>query len=85
MGAYYSIRSNPGNLTHGTGNETFVGISKAKIAKLAKELKNESLKFKASKRVFRPKPKGKTRPLGIPSPMDKIVKKARAILLELVI
>jgi len=26
MAANYSIRSNPGNLTHGTGNETLDGI-----------------------------------------------------------
>ena len=84
FGAYYSIKSNPGNMTPGTDKETFDGISKAKIAKLAAELKNESFKFKPSKKVFIPKANGKTIPLGIPSPMDKIVQKAMAILLELV-
>lgn len=84
LGAYHSMKSKPGNMTPGIDNETFDGMSLKKISNLAKELKNESFKFKPSKRIFIPKKNGKTRPLGIPCTIDKIVQKAMAILLNLI-
>lgn len=81
FGAYYAIKSNPGNMTQGTDKETLDGISSDYIKKLAKELKTETFQFKPVKRVHIPKKNGKMRPLGIPSPRDKIVQKAMAILL----
>lgn len=83
---YHSIKSKPGNMTEGVDKETFDGISKEKFKNVSAELRSERFKFKPSKRVFIPKTNGKTRPLGLitPSPMDKIVQKAMAILLELV-
>jgi len=84
FGAYHSIKSKPGNMTEGVDKETFDGISKDKFKNLSEELRSERFKFKPSKRVFIHKTNGKTRPLGIPSPIDKIVQKAMAILLELV-
>lgn len=51
---------------------------------MSEDLKNETFRFKPSRRIFIPKANGKTRTLGIPSPMEKIVQKAMATLLELV-
>jgi nicotine oxidoreductase len=84
FGCYFSIKSNSGNMTPGVDGETFDGISQKKIAKLAWMLKNESFRFKPSKRIFIPKANGKIRPLGIPSPMDKIVQKGMSSLLEII-
>jgi retron-type reverse transcriptase len=84
FGCYYSIKSNPGNMNPGIDNETFDGISKEYISKLAKSLKDESFKFKPARRIFIPKRNGQLRPLGIPSPRDKIVQKAMALVLSLI-
>ncbi len=84
FGAYHEIKSNPGNMTPGTDKETLDGISKDYFKKLSKSLKEESFQFKPVKRVYIPKANGKRRPLGIPSPRDKIVQKTMAIILNAV-
>ena len=84
FGAYHSMKSNPGHMTPGVDGQTLDGMSDNKIARLAQDLRNESFQFKPSKRVWIPKANGKIRPLGIPSPIDKIVQKAMAIILQLI-
>ena len=84
FGAYHNIKSNPGNMTPGSDNLTLDGISQKSISSIAQELKNETFQFKPSKREWIPKANGKMRPLGIPSPRDKIVQKAITMLLELI-
>jgi len=84
FGAYQKIKSKPGNMTPGTDGQTLDEISKNKIGKIAEELSNETFQFKPSERIWIPKANGKMRPLGIPSPMDKIVQKAMCLLLELI-
>lgn len=81
FGAYYEIKSNPGNMTPGPDEETLDGISIDTFKKLSDSLKNESFQFKPVKRVYIPKANGKMRPLGIPSPRDKIVQRAMANIL----
>ena len=84
FGAYHSMKSNPGNMTPGVDDQTLDGMSKSQISRLASDLRREIFQFKPSKRVWIPKTNGKMRPLGIPSPVDKIVQKAMAILLQLI-
>jgi len=71
--AYTKIKSKPGNMTPGGDNETLDGFSNQDIDKVIKDMKDRSFKFKPSKRIYIPKKNGKLRPLGIPSPRDKIV------------
>ena len=45
-------------------------------------MKDRNFKFKPSLRDFIPKANGKMRPLGIPSPKDKIVQQAIKMIIE---
>lgn len=82
--AYQKLRSKPGNMTPRSDSETLDGISaSAKWAESVIEgMKNRTFKFKPSTMVLIPKPNGKMRPLGIPTPKDKIVQQAIRILFE---
>lgn len=81
--AYDQLKSKPGNRTPGVDKETIDGISNDWIDKTIKSLKDRSFKFKPSKRVYIPKPgKATKRPIGIPSPRDKIIQKVICNILE---
>lgn len=80
--AYTQLRSNPGNMTPGTDEQTLDGISIDWAYKTIESLKDRSFQFKPSLRVYIPKANGKLRPLGIPSPRDKIVQQAIRMVLE---
>ncbi len=71
-------------MTPGSDGQTLDGISKNKIEKLSTELTSETFQFKPSERIWIPKANGKMRPLGIPTPRDKIVQKAMSLLLNLI-
>lgn len=80
--AYQKLKSNPGNMTPGTDNQTLDGTSLKWAKKTIQELKDRSFQFKPSRKKVIPKPKGGVRPLGIPSPRDKIVQEAIKMVLE---
>jgi group II intron reverse transcriptase/maturase len=81
--AYNLIKSKPGNETPGTDGQTLDGMSQKLIDSIVTELRNQSFQFKPVRRVFIPKQKkGSYRPLGIPSPRDKVVQKAMLIIME---
>lgn len=85
--AYHSIQSKAGKMRPDTDNESLRGLSPELFHKLSVELRSESFSFKSTRRIFTPKPLGKRRPLGIPSPLyglDLIVQKAMEILLSLI-
>lgn len=83
--AYQSIKSNVGNMTPGTDNETLDGYSPVIVEKVIRDLKTQSYQFKPVRRVTIPKgTTGKTRPLGVPSPRDKVVQKGMITILEAV-
>jgi hypothetical protein len=84
FGAYNSIKSKPGNMTPGVDNETLDGISSEYFNKLSEDIRSEKFQFKPTRRLYIPKPNGKMRPLGIPSPRDKIVQKAMEYILNLI-
>lgn len=79
---YQEIRSDPGNMTAGVDGETLDGFSKRSIAQLIERFRDESFQFKPAKRTYIPKANGKMRPLGIPSPRDKIVQGVMRTILE---
>jgi retron-type reverse transcriptase len=63
-------------------NETLDGFSEANISSIIQKLKDHSFSFKPVKRIYIEKPDGRKRPIGIPSPKDKIVLKAMSMILE---
>jgi len=80
--AYRAIKSKPGNMTQGVDSETLDGIDLKWFEQTSKSLLNESYSPRPVRRVQIPKPNGKTRPLGIGSPRDKIVQQALKLVIE---
>jgi group II intron reverse transcriptase/maturase len=80
--AYQRIKSKPGNMTAGSDGETLDGFSLQVIADLIKKLRDESFQFQPARRIYIPKTNGKQRPLGIPSPRDKVVQEVLRLILE---
>lgn len=68
--------------TKGVTNDTLDGYSEGQIRDLHKQLKDHSFKFKPIRRIHIPKKGGGTRPLGIPSPKDKVAQRAACNVLE---
>jgi retron-type reverse transcriptase len=63
-------------------SETLDGYSNQTIEEVLNTLKDHSLKFKPVRRMYIPKKDGSLRPLGIPSPRDKVIQKAMATVLD---
>jgi len=82
LAAYHRIKSKPGNMTPGIDQETLDEISLEKIRRIIESLKDQSFQFRPVRRIFIPKANGKQRPLGIPSPMDKLVQEVMRMILE---
>lgn len=80
--AYETIKSKPGNMVKGTDHLTLDGITMDWFITTSLELRREHYKFKPARRVNIPKPNGKSRPLGISSPRDKIIQQAMRMVLE---
>lgn len=80
--AYERIKSKPGNMTAGDDGVTLDHISLDAIGKVCESIKNGSYTPKPVRRKFIPKANGKSRPLGIPSPRDKIVQEMIREILE---
>ena len=82
--AYERLKSNPGNMTPGTDDETLDGFSEEEIDKIIEQMRNESYRCRPVRESFVPKANGKLRRLGIPCPRDKIVQEVVRIILEAV-
>jgi len=80
--AYQKIKGNSGAMTAGATPETLDGISRKEIERTIQSLKDHTFKFKPARREYIPKANGKLRPLGIPSPRDKIVQQVMVMILE---
>jgi group II intron reverse transcriptase/maturase len=80
--AYERIKSKPGNMTAGSDGATLDGFSTQVITDLIASLRDESFQFQPARRIYIPKANGKLRPLGIPSPRDKVVQEALRLILE---
>lgn len=82
--AYRNIKRNAGSTTSGVDNYTIKDIEKISAEKLV-EVIQKKLRFykpKPVRRVEIPKPNGKTRPLGIPTIIDRIVQQCILQVLE---
>jgi group II intron reverse transcriptase/maturase len=82
--AYQRIKSEPGNMTPGTDDETLDGFSLGEIEKLVSEMQTEKYQCKPVRRAYIPKANGKLRKLGIPCIRDKIVQEVVRMILEAV-
>ena len=82
--AYGKIKSNSGNMTPGTDEETLDGYSTKIIERTQKDLRTQTFQFRPVRRVNIPKGNTKkTRPLvGVPSPRDKVVQEAMLMIME---
>ena len=81
--AYERLKSKPGNMTPGTDGKTLDGYSLGDIQKLIGLLRIEQYWPTPVRRVYIPKKaKGEYRPLGVPSPRDKIVQECIRLILE---
>src|SRR5438876_5447148 len=80
--AYGKIYRNAGATTKGATAETVDGMSLKKVQGLIDLLRQQRYQWTAVRRMEIPKPKGGTRPLGIPTWSDKLVQEALRTLLE---
>ena len=82
--AYENIKGNKGALTPGITKETLDGTSIGTLRNLKEKVLEESYSFKPVKQTWIPKANGKLRPLGLPTPDDKIVQEVIRMVLEAV-
>jgi len=80
--AYKNLYANSGAATKGIDNDTADGFSETKINEIIAMLKDETYTPKAVRRIYRKKPNGKQRPIGIPTFTDKLIQEALRIILE---
>jgi group II intron reverse transcriptase/maturase len=80
--AYGKIYRNAGATTKGATEETVDGMSLKKVRGIIDLLRREQYRWTPVRRVEIPKPKGGTRPLGIPTWGDKLVQEVLRALLE---
>jgi group II intron reverse transcriptase/maturase len=80
--AYGKIYRNAGATTKGATDETVDGMSLKKIHHVIELLRHERYEWTPVRRTEIPKPKGGTRPLGIPTWGDKLLHEALRSLLE---
>lgn len=82
IAAYERIKSIPGNMTKGSDENTLDGFSMVTIQNIIQKMRSQSFEFTRARRIHIPKANGKTRPLGIPSPKDKVVQEIIRMILE---
>jgi group II intron reverse transcriptase/maturase len=79
--AYERLKSKPGNMTEGTDGKTLDSFSMEVIQEQIAKLRTEQYQPTPVRRVYIPKEKGR-RPLGVPSPQDKIIQECVRRILE---
>jgi group II intron reverse transcriptase/maturase len=80
--AYGKIYRNSGAMTRGSTRETVDGMSLKKVHNIIDLLKQEKYVWTPVRRTEIPKPRGGTRPLGIPTWSNKLVQEVMRMLLE---
>lgn len=82
ISAYERIKSKPGNMTPGVDGSTLDGFSLREIEKIITAMRDESFQFSPGRRTYIPKRNGKTRPLTIAPPREKVVQEVMRMILE---
>jgi len=82
VAAYENIKGNRGALTPGVTKETLDGTGVKRLQKVQMEVLEERYQFQPVKQTWIPKPDGRKRPLGIPTPNDKLVQEVIRMILE---
>ena len=82
--AYRNIKKNKGSKTHGTDGKTIADLEKWQTDTLIKHIRKKLAFYQPQtvRRVEIPKPNGKTRPLGIPTIMDRLIQQCIYQVLE---
>jgi len=80
--AYENIAANPGNMTEGSNGKTIDGMSLELIDQMIEDLKASRYKPQPARRTYRDKADGSKRPIGIPSPEDKLLQTVVRFILE---
>ena len=80
--AYERLKSKPGNMTPGADGQTLDGFSLEAIEATIALMRTEQYRPTPVRRTYIPKASGKWRPLGVPSPRDKIVQECVRLILE---
>ena len=80
--AYQRLKSKPGNMTPGADGRTLDGFSLEAIEETIALMRMEQYRPIPVRRTYIPKAPGKWRPLGVPSPRDKIVQECVRLILE---
>jgi group II intron reverse transcriptase/maturase len=84
ISAYERIKSNPGNRTPGTGEQTLDGFSLPSIREIIQEMRTEQFRFRPVRQQFIAKPNGKMRKLGMPCVRDKVLQEVMRLILEVI-
>ena len=82
--AYERLKSKPGNMTPGADGQTLDGFSMKDIQGYIERMRTEQYQPTPVRRTYIPKEKGKSRPLGVPSPRDKMIQECVRLILEAV-
>jgi group II intron reverse transcriptase/maturase len=80
--AYANINANTGAMTPGVGPGTMAGFSPERAANLIARLKDGRYRPNPVRSTYVPQPKGKKRPLGMPSGDDTLVQEMGRMLLD---
>lgn len=81
--AYERLKSKPGNMTPGTDRQTLDGYSLETIQGHIAGMRTEQYRPTPVRRTYIPKAQSrKRRPLGVPSPRDKVVQECVRLILE---
>lgn len=82
LAAYNKLRSRPGMMTPGIDPTTLDGLSPEVIKDIIRKLSTGEFQFTPGRRVLIPKANGKTRPLTVGNPRDKLVQEVIRMVLE---
>lgn len=80
--AYEKIKSNKGAMTTSSDESSLDGMSLERIKKLIYKIKTETWNPRPARLIHIPKRNGKTRPLGIQGPEEKLVQEVIRMILE---
>jgi group II intron reverse transcriptase/maturase len=76
------LKSKPGNMTHGIDGQTLAGFSLETLRATIERMRAAQYRPTPVRRTDIPKAPGKWRPLGVPSPREKVLQECVRLILE---